>query len=194
MQLDKTDLFPTRLWSARPEVLQAHVPAWITHLNDLRTSDPEPAGRSTRGGWNTRTDLLQQPVFKLLHDVIAEATSAALREQQPRRDTRFVLSGWANIHDHGGHNTLHLHPRSLLSGCFYLQVPPQAGALVFRDPRPGVLLDHFEGDGLHAQPFVCIRPESGQLLLFPHWLEHRVDPNQDVSPRISIAFNAVSAP
>ncbi|WP_405000881.1 putative 2OG-Fe(II) oxygenase [Hydrogenovibrio sp.] len=35
-------------------------------------------------------------------------------------------------------------------------------------------------------------PKTGQLVLFPNWLEHSVMPNESNETRVSIPMNAVS--
>jgi uncharacterized protein (TIGR02466 family) len=96
----------------------------------------------------------------------------------------------------GDCNVLHCHPGCFLSATFYVKVPAEmrGGDLVFRDPRgpavamyetPGIDLP-WVGTGLGI-PFA---PATGHLLLFPSWLEHRVERFEGSGERIAIAFNA----
>ena len=41
----------------------------------------------------------------------------------------------------------------------------------------------------HNSPNWMISPVENQLLLFPSWLSHRVEPNLTEGERISISFN-----
>src|SRR5581483_12362311 len=97
---------------------------------------------------------------------------------------------WINLHDRGGFNFLHLHEGSLLSGSFYLQVPPGSGEFVFRDPRPGVIHNCVKGPQPNGHCDISLTPSAGLLVLFPCWMEHYVEPHDGDEPRITVAFNA----
>jgi uncharacterized protein (TIGR02466 family) len=187
------DLFATRIWQARLPQLGPRIPEWITTILALRAASPVPAGRTNRGGWNsTGHTLFEQPEFAELRTAVATYCLAVLNDMG-LASPAFVLQSWANVHDRGGFNFLHIHEGCLLSGTFYLQVPEGSGNLVFRDPRPGVINSYAKGSSPNAYKDVQLRPEAGLLVLFPHWLEHFVEVHQSDAPRICIPFNAVKA-
>jgi len=157
----------------------------------MRTASPAPAGRTNRHGWNS-VDLtvLDQPSFHELREVLNGLCADSLR-QTYGSPIPFKLMSWVNIHDAGGFNFSHMHHECLLSGCFYLQIPPGSGPLVLRDPRPGVVTGEAKGGGPNAYTDVRLQPEAGLAVLFPAWLEHYVDVHEGDLPRISIPFNAV---
>jgi len=185
------ELFSTRIWQARLADLAARFPGWVSACAALRVASPVPAGRTNRGGWNSVDNaVLEQAAFAPLREAVRGYCAQAFREMG-LADPPFVLQSWINIHDRGGFNFQHMHDGALLSGTFYLQVPPGAGALVLRDPRPGVLGGFAKGSGANAYKDVQLRPEAGLLVLFPHWLEHYVEPHEGDIPRIAIPFNAL---
>lgn len=191
MQARSVDLFPTRLWVFDlPELLPLHA-GWIDAIQRWREAQPTAAGRSNRHGWNSDKTVFAQALFAPLRDAANQAFSHAFGQMALHRDLSFGLEAWVNLHDPGGFNTLHLHPNVLLSGCYYLQVPDGAGPLVFRDPRPGPLLVAFQGDGPHCKVSQACSPKPGQLLVFPNWLDHRVEPNDGDMARIAVAMNAL---
>jgi len=187
------NLFPTVIWQARlAGMLSSHFPAWVSSVNALRAASPVPAGRTNRRGWNSQDSaVLSQPSFAGLDETVRAHCRIALTDMG-LATLEFELQSWINIHDQGGFNFLHMHDGTLLSGCFYLQVPPGSGNLVFRDPRPGVLNSFAKGSGANGCIDVQLRPEEGLLVMFPHWLEHYVEPHDSEVPRIVVAFNAVS--
>lgn len=185
------DLFPTRIWTYDLSELSAHFEAWQQALQRWREREPGPAGRSNRRGWNSEKTVLLDPLFGPLLEAAKQAFGHALRQMIPSGELRFGLEAWANIHDPDGYNVMHVHPNALLSGCFYLSVPDGAGALVFRDPRPGVALSPFLTNGVNTNQKVQLAPKAGLLVLFPNWLEHAVDPNLADAARVSIAMNAL---
>jgi uncharacterized protein (TIGR02466 family) len=183
------DLFPTRIWQARLDPLLPQLPRWVQEVLAMREASPSPAGRTNRHGWNsTDMNVLGQPAFAELQQAVRAACAAALA--QMGRSTPFSLQSWINLHDRGGFNFLHLHEGSLLSGGFYLQVPPGSGQFVFRDPRPGVLHGCIKGAVPNGHSDIHLTPSAGLLVLFPCWMEHYVEPHDNDAPRITLAFNA----
>ncbi len=192
-QLESYDLFPTRIWQARLSGLSRLFPEWIAWVQSLRAQHPVPAGRTNRAGWNSQgMTVLEQPVLEPLRQAIFPACASVLA-QMGQSERRFELQSWINLHDRGGFNFLHMHEGSLLSGCFYLQVPAGSGALVFRDPRPGVLQGDIKGSVPNGHCDIHLAPSEALLVLFPCWMEHYVEPHESDAPRICIAFNANSA-
>lgn len=189
-ELRSHDLFPTRIWQAHLDALEPYFARWVAEVLAMRAADPEPAGRTVRQGWNSRDmAVLERPAFAPLRQAIRAACAAALAEMgQDKRE--FELQSWINLHDRGGFNFLHLHEGSLLSGSFYLQVPPGSGEFVLRDPRPGVIHGFVKGAVVNGHSDIHLTPSTGLLVLFPCWMEHYVETHDGEEPRITIAFNA----
>jgi uncharacterized protein (TIGR02466 family) len=189
--LQSYDLFPTRIWQARLGALRGNLEAWVAEVSRMRAASPQPAGRTNRGGWNSGDmTLLERPVFAPLREAVHAACASALRDMGVPA-IRFELQSWVNLHDRGGFNFLHVHEGCLLSGSFYLQVPPGSGRFVFRDPRPGVVHGYVKGAVPNGYSDIQLTPEAGLMVLFPCWMEHYVEPHGSDEPRIVIAFNAV---
>jgi len=190
--LRSADLFPTRIWQARLDALMPQLDGWVQELLALRAASPKPAGRTNRQGWNSEEmTVLERTVFAALRSAIRAACAAALAEMG-QGERNFEMQSWVNLHDRGGFNFLHTHEGSLLSGGFYLQVPPGSGLLVFRDPRPGVIHGYVKGGVPNGHADIHLTPSAGLLVLFPCWIEHYVEPHESDEPRIMIAFNANS--
>lgn len=189
-ELESYDLFPTRIWQAQLEQFRPRLSEWVAWVNALRAEQPAPAGRTNRNGWNSQNmTVLEHPTLEPLRRAVTLACGTAL-EEMGLGQQRFTLQSWINLHDHGGFNFLHMHEGSLLSGSFYLSVPPQSGALVFRDPRPGVLHGAVKGPVPNGHCDIQLAPSDSLLVLFPCWMEHYVEPHDGNEPRICIAFNA----
>ncbi|WP_164156585.1 TIGR02466 family protein [Sandarakinorhabdus rubra] len=142
-------------------------------LNDLPARDPAFAALAR---W-----LVKQA------GAFAGATHLDLAGRKPRLD-----SLWVNILKPGGAHSGHIHPRSIISGTLYVEVPTGAGAIRFEDPRLPMFM--------HAPPrlasapeplrsFVTVAPAPGLLLLWESWLRHEVLPGSTRSERVSISFN-----
>ncbi|MCW0199273.1 TIGR02466 family protein [Sphingopyxis sp.] len=99
---------------------------------------------------------------------------------------------WVNILKPGGTHSGHIHPHSIVSGTFYVAVPPGSGALKLEDPRLPMLMaaPGRTGDAPeHLQPFIYAEPAAGRVFLWESWLRHEVMPNAAKGERISISFN-----
>lgn len=99
---------------------------------------------------------------------------------------------WINILAPGGVHTGHIHPHSVISGTFYADVPPGAGAIQYEDPRLGLMMaaPMRRADAARdLKPFVSVATGNGDLLLWESWLRHEVPMNQAAADRISVSFN-----
>jgi uncharacterized protein (TIGR02466 family) len=99
---------------------------------------------------------------------------------------------WVNVLKPGAAHTGHIHPHSVLSGTYYIDVPTGASALKLEDPRlplmmaaPPRLADAPESD----RTFVYLQPQAGTLYLWESFLRHEVPANGARRPRVSISFN-----
>jgi len=180
-----------------------------THLNaglaglarKLMQDDRNATQRTNFGGWHYAFDFfeLKDPVVTEFHDQMVQHVQGFINHFRPegrKKQDKFRLRGWINVNRAGDFNTLHSHPGCFLSATYYVEVPQgmKGGEIFFRDPRgpavamyetPGIDLP-WVGSGLGV-PF---SPTAGRLLLFPSWLEHRVERFEGAGDRISIAFNA----
>jgi uncharacterized protein (TIGR02466 family) len=181
------------------------------HLNDkleqlartLMQDDRNATRRTNTGGWHYAFDFfkLEDPGVAEFRNIMEQHVQGFLnhfRKEDRKKKDRFRLEGWINVNRAGNHNVLHCHPGCFVSATYYVKVPEgmQGGNIIFRDPRgpavamyetPGIELP-WVGSG-NGVPFT---PSTGQLLLFPSWLEHRVEAFEGEGDRISIAFNATN--
>ena len=107
--------------------------------------------------------------------------------QAVAREHPFRLFMWAAVQERCIAHLLHIHKDALLSGCYYVSVPPGAGELIFEDPRGA--LPPFGNRIVHS-------PSAGELILFPPWLAHAVapscaDPGDGL--RVSLSFNLMGS-
>lgn len=126
--------------------------------------------------------VLDSQVTKFAHEAEFDLTAG-----------RLVLDSlWINILEPGGHHSAHIHPRSAVSGTFYVAVPARASAIKFEDPRHAMMMaapPRKRRASRASQTFVSIVPKPGTLLLWESWLRHEVPYNLSDTERISISFN-----
>ncbi|MFC6198693.1 TIGR02466 family protein [Ponticaulis profundi] len=101
-------------------------------------------------------------------------------------------SYWVNLLDPGAGHSGHIHPNSILSGTFYLDLPEGASAIRFEDPRLPFMMNSppLRSDVADDEKrFIYFQPEIGQALFWESWLRHEVMVNMADDPRLSISFN-----
>ncbi|MFL6724103.1 MAG: TIGR02466 family protein [Sphingomicrobium sp.] len=133
----------------------------------------------------------RDPAFDELKRIVTRHATAFAKELawdvKPRLD-----SLWANLLKPGGHHSGHIHPHSILSGTFYVEVPAGSGVIRFEDPRlPMMMAAPVRRDDApdDLKPFASITPCPGLLLIWESWLRHEVLPSAAKADRLSISFN-----
>jgi uncharacterized protein (TIGR02466 family) len=99
---------------------------------------------------------------------------------------------WANVMKAGGGHSGHIHPHGIISGTFYVAVPPGSGALKLEDPRLAMMMaapPRRADAPEELRNFVYAEPAAGTLYLWESWLRHEVVPGAGKGDRISISFN-----
>jgi uncharacterized protein (TIGR02466 family) len=103
---------------------------------------------------------------------------------------------WVNVLDTGGHQAMHNHANSFVSGVVYL-TPTDPGSQTVFMKSPGGTDFMFRNDhkGMTRGPFnadkwISPAPLPGDLILFPSYVMHAVPPNRGAR-RITLSFNAI---
>jgi len=101
------------------------------------------------------------------------------------------INYWFNINHRGNYNNSHRHPNSYFSVVYYVKVPNNSGDIVFE--RPDHMMDYLPivVPNENTWGSYTFTPEEGMLLVFPSYLNHRVEMNkaEGDDERISIALN-----
>ena len=104
----------------------------------------------------------------------------------------YITQSWLNITKPGEFHHDHSHNNSLISGVFYISTEEDY-KITFSDPNTRVKeLIKFEQNeyNLFNSTSWFFSSVVNELVLFPSWLDHRVDTNEKATTdRISISFN-----
>lgn len=194
MPFRKNALFPTHIYQFTHPNAVVENPIWRQSIYKLKERDPGRAV-SNYSGWHSSLPLQQVPeLASLARFILGCLREVASDEGWDLERFDIAMEGWANVNNRGAMNNFHNHPNSLLSGCYYIDTPPDSGDIVFRDPREIAYM--FQPPYLRGTraPVLPITPEPGMLLVFPAWLVHAVAPSASSADRISIAVNATVEP
>lgn len=155
----------------------------------LKLSQTEPGKVvSNRNGWQSDVTLWQNEVFKPLLEKSSTIVQSIISDISANKPEFVIRSMWGNINPKGGFNLTHVHPTGWLSAVYYVSLPQGCPGITFEDPRPSRLMD-FQHSCLVNDTHFNHLPKNGQLVLFPSWLPHFVNPNPTDENRISISFN-----
>ena len=174
------------------------------HLLGLRVQ-AEGEQKSNRGGWHSKGNLFApaQRQFPEMREAVTRALFAYIAKVFAYTGPiEIALNGWTVINRGGGDfNVPHNHAANLLSGALYIAVPDgmRGGAIVFQDPR--LNLNAHETEGMRKlaikppwmRTSINVTPKAGEILVFPSWLMHFVEPFTCDDPegvRIVVSFNA----
>ena len=190
-------LFATPLVRFRCDGHEALNAALLDEGRRLRAADAG-ASKSNRGGWHSSGNLFDDkaaPIVQLralAEQAVLEATRKITTKVDPA-SLRLKLFAWMNANPPGGFNAPHTHPGAHWLGVYYVSQPKvetgNSGMIEFLDPRS----DLPNWRILKSRAFALkkkIRPQPGEMVLFPSYLVHWVYPNEADEERVSIAFNA----
>lgn len=150
------------------------------------------------GGYSSYSSMCQlhqtSPNFSELEKALAPHLKKYIEQLQWQLMGRKIVmtTCWANSMGAGTYHTLHLHPGSVVSGVYYVDLPRGSSALKIEDPRMSMLMA--------APPRKSSAPESeqnylhlealpGEFFLFESWMRHEVPPHRGSLRRVSVSFN-----
>lgn len=98
-----------------------------------------------------------------------------------------VTNSWANKHGSGGVTLEHSHNYTTFVVACYLYCPVNSGNIEFKDPL------EYHKSGWPVLPEESLYQEvpvtTNDVLIFPGWIKHRVQPNASDEDRYVLTFN-----
>lgn len=195
-QTDCEELFSTPLFRFRLPESDAFNSTLLEEGARLRKKS-DGVEKSNYGAWHSSGNLFKSSTECIvqLKTVAEAATYIATQNVSPDLDLgtlKLDIFGWMNSTPAGGFNAPHTHPGAHWSGVYYVSQPAvekgESGKIEFLNPRS----DLPNWRVLKSPTFGAkraIRPQPGELILFPSYLVHWVYPNETDEERVSIAFN-----
>lgn len=139
---------------------------------------------------NKQTNIIED--YKLLNTkkLILKHVKKYLNDaQQSIEDEYQIVESWLNIFEKDNNIGLHEHgyQPNTVSGVYYHKADKDCGMISFKSPNPFVI--SFPHRCEQYSNIVRVPPEQGMIILFPSWLQHKVEPNRSDNERISLSFN-----
>ena len=170
----------------------------------IQDKDKKGAHHTNRGGWQSN-DIskdkheefikLKEEINQYLQIYHLEIFRGMKFKEKVTQD---IVNMWVNINEKGHYNDWHIHSFSTLSGVFYIKHDgcQENGDIVFKHPA-GIYMNllHWPTGIVETSNEITSaeagsRVESNKLLIFPSWLEHKVETNLKDDTRISLSFNS----
>ena len=149
---------------------------------------------SNYGGWQSNNLTKDESILKPLTDKINSKRQDIIEFFGLNNNINIVIQNyWINVNQKNNFNRPHVHPFSLMAGVYYVKVPENSGRLVFENPIQQhdfvIKSNMIKEFNLVNAGYWCAEPKENDLIMFPSWLKHYVEPSESDEERISIAFN-----
>lgn len=157
----------------------------------LTTSDNSGSEKNCwRGHPSFKNNLVSDLILTAFNVYVGSLPDSAIMARNEHPGERFDLSNpivhyWVNVNSKDGYNISHTHSGSVVSGVIYLQAAG-TGMIEFQPLNYIYKINHpcwFYNGSMQYYP------EEGDIILFPSYLLHRVEPNPVDKERVNIAFN-----
>ena len=160
-----------------------------------------------RGGWQSN-NIVEEPheEFKKLKKEITQYLqlyhSEVFRGMKFKENvTQSIDNMWLMINEKHHYVDWHIHHKATLSGVYYIKHDGvENGNIMFKHPEhPQMSALHWKKElvevwDMTSGELFIIPPKSNMLLIFPSWLEHKVEMNLKDDTRISLSFNSQVIP
>jgi len=124
-----------------------------------------------------------QEVFEQINPLIVEFLKESIG-----MNVKVKCHMWYNVYNSDFMQEAHSHHTvgALASGIVYVQMPKGASGTTFLSP-----MRHLFNSCDYKEEYTMITPtvQEGDCIIFPPWLEHRVDKQNIENTRITVAFN-----
>lgn len=188
-------LFPTPLLRCEGLVDTALVAQLRSYLQDQMTVPNAQSVKISHSQiLHVADDVLLQTLTDRLTPAIVELGEQMFGQALPWR----IKEMWGNVLQTGGHQAIHNHANSFISGIVYLSASHPSARTAFlrglggRDFAFSNTNRHAQIGPYNAEKWLAPEPAPGDVLLFPSYLLHEVPVNHG-DERMSMAFNAIPA-
>lgn len=145
-------------------------------------------------------DLVNNPLFKPVQTLILNRAKQLVEDQAAYYSGTIpmdvvkhplkVSEMWFNVNPPKAYQGKHHHADYLFGGTYYIQVPPNTGAIRFYNPNNYANFKLFSRSRTHLMRLTAdLIPTDGTLLVWPGFLDHEVTTNlSEDGIRISLSY------
>ena len=189
------NLFPVPIFQYKIENYQEINQELLNYILELQKKNKIGNTHSNRGGWHSPNfDLVNEgPPINFINkfkDFLKHIISSDMGWEYIPNKQRIVAM-WAIINKKNSFNVMHNHQNCYLSASYYVRKPEDSGDITFFDPKEAKTyrFPKIEKYTEYSAGAVTIKPEEGDLLIFPSYLYHAVGENLSDDSRVVLSFN-----
>jgi uncharacterized protein (TIGR02466 family) len=140
------------------------------------------------------TDNLPEEEGNEIQKIFIDEAELYLKELTNKKIDLGINQSWTTETFKYEFNTPHSHADNTVIGVYYVKTSDKCGDLLLHDPRGShSFIRKFETDTggtlVSDRSYHRITPVCGDLVLFPSYVVHSVEPNMSDEVRISLAMN-----
>jgi uncharacterized protein (TIGR02466 family) len=189
------NLFPVPIFQYKIKNYQEINQELLNYILELQKINKIGNTHSNRGGWHSPNfDLVNEgPPINFINkfkDFLKHIISSDMGWEYIPNKQRIVAM-WAIINKKNSFNVMHNHQNCYLSASYYVRKPEDSGDITFFDPKEAKTyrFPKIEKYTEYSAETVTIKPEEGDLLIFPSYLYHAVSENLSDDNRVVLSFN-----
>ena len=189
------NLFPVPIFHYKLENYKETNKELLNYILELQKNDKIGNTHSNKGGWHSQNfDIVNQgPPINFLNkikDYLKHIISNEFGWKYVSNKQR-VVAMWAIINSKNSFNVSHNHQNCYLSAAYYVKKPQNSGDITFYDPKEvrTYRSPRIEKYTDYSREAMTIKPEEGDLIVFPSYLYHEVGVNLSEENRVIISFN-----
>ena len=159
---------------------------------DLEKNKKTAVIKSNTGGYQSNLLDNSHSIIKETKEIFAKAITQFAETIYIKKPFTINFDDpWLNVNRESHLNKTHTHPGSELSLTYYCEVPVDSGRIVFENPvlHQRTTTIWYEKHDVWNSEYINLTPKKYDLIIFPSYLPHYVEPNKSNKPRISLACN-----
>ena len=161
-------------------------------FNDIVVEDKDKAVLGSGVKTSQNNQLLNQPGLERVRSFMVTLTQRFVSECLKIEDEFYLTTSWATKNVKGAAHHAHTHPNTLLSAVYYAE--SQSGDLTISSNTNGMFPNFdfkwnlSEFNNFNSRSWV-IPVRTGDIVVFPGWLNHYGTRNLHDTPRIAVGAN-----
>ena len=189
-------LFPVPLYKFEYPAAELSKNVIVDRIKEIETADPTDISlKYSQGSYTSfynRNDIFDERCLAQLKIFIQQSVSQ-VHKHCGLDGELMITRSWANINRKYSYHEQHHHCPNIWSGVYYVQAADDDATICFVNSNiinsswPYAANKIYNND-LNSSQTVC-RVHTGMLLVFPSYLQHKVEQHMTDNERISIAFN-----
>ena len=156
--------------------------------DEYNNTEPDVANRSFI---SNSIHVLDDNKFKFLKDKLMKEFYLYASDVMGYTNEFEITTSWFTMSTKGQSSNFHNHSNCMISAVLYLQTSENSGNIIFENFNNERYSLHIKEYNVFNSPRWSLKPEDGQLVIFPSEVHHKIAENKSDTTRYSLAFNLI---